>query len=446
MNTKIILVAWTLTILLAILFGWLMRNSNFMLGIFTPSARAVTLNQANVTVGLGQSVVVTAQGSTGVYLLSNSNSTVASVVTSGTQVTVTGTQLGSTTVSLCLVGSATDCANLYVTAQSAAVVVASSTLSFSPTAPALSTGQTISVAVSGGSGYYVSANSNSSIVSASISSSNSSTLNISGLANGTTAITVCSASGGCGSVTATVSSAASSQVPAYSVNNPTVSVGQSITVALSGGSTYYILSNLNSNAVQATISGSTLTLNGISAGSALLTICIAGSSCSNLSVSVTTAATQVPTVATPIPVPTPVPVQTQSSSAVDVAALLAAIQSTQSQLAQILAQIQTMANTLTQLAAKISVSVQTNAPSASAGTGASASFSGTFTQYLALGSENVEVTALQNKLATLGFYSGPVTGYLGPLTETAVKAYQSARGISSVGFVGPSTRAALNAE
>lgn len=409
------------------------------IGTFSaPSALAVTLSQTSVTVGLGQSVVVTAQGSAGVYLLSNPNSTVASVVTSGTQITVTGTQLGSTTVSLCLVGSATDCANLYVTVQSAAVVVASSTLSFSPTAPALSTGQTISVAISGGSGYYVSGNSNSSIASATIGSS---TLNISGLANGTAAITVCSTASGCGTANVTVGSPAF-QAVTFNVTNPTISVGQTLNVLLSGGSTYYVLSNSNGSVAQGTVSASTLTLNGVSAGSAIFVICIPGGDCGNLSVTVSAAATQTPTLAVaPIPTLTPalVPTQTQSSAA-DVAALLSAIKSTQSQLAQILAQIQAMTNTLTQLASKISVSAQTSAPIASA------SFSGAFTQYLVLGSEGAEVTALQKKLSALGFYSGVATGYFGPLTETAVKAYQSARGISSVGFIGPSTRAALNAE
>lgn len=67
-----------------------------------------------------------------------------------------------------------------------------------------------------------------------------------------------------------------------------------------------------------------------------------------------------------------------------------------------------------------------------------------FTIFLGLGSTGTQVTNLQNYLTQKGFYSGPVTGYFGPLTQAAVKKYQAAHGIDSVGYVGPGTRAALN--
>lgn len=410
-------------------------------GFFSASVAlaAPVLNQSSVTVGLGQSLAVTVQGSTGVYMGSNSNSSVASISTNGTQVTVTGNQLGSATVSLCYVGTSSDCTNLYVTVQASSVTG----LSFDQPNPSMSVGQTINVAISGGSGYYISGNSNSVVAAPSLSSS---TLIITGSSAGTAAITVCSNANGCGTVNVTVGSSSSSsssttsQAVVFSQTNPTLSVGQSLNISLSGGSTYFIINNSSAVAVQATVSGNTLALNGLSSGSSVLTVCVAGGDCSTLSITVTgTGTTQVPTpTPTPTPIPTPTPTQTGSSAA-DVAALLAAIKSTQSQLAQILAQIQSLNNTLTQLAAKVSVSVQSPAVS-------SAPFSGTFTQYLSLGSEGAEVTALQKKLTTLGFYSGSITGYFGPLTEAAVKAYQTARGISPLGFVGPSTRTALNAE
>ncbi len=67
-----------------------------------------------------------------------------------------------------------------------------------------------------------------------------------------------------------------------------------------------------------------------------------------------------------------------------------------------------------------------------------------FAMYLAIGSRGNAVTALQNRLAALGFYSGPVTGYFGALTSAAMKKFQKAHGVAAVGFVGPATRAALN--
>ena len=64
---------------------------------------------------------------------------------------------------------------------------------------------------------------------------------------------------------------------------------------------------------------------------------------------------------------------------------------------------------------------------------------------------NGDVTRLQNFLITNGYMQGSATGYFGPITETAVKAYQSAKGIVSsgtaettgYGYVGPKTRAAM---
>ncbi len=68
-----------------------------------------------------------------------------------------------------------------------------------------------------------------------------------------------------------------------------------------------------------------------------------------------------------------------------------------------------------------------------------------FTLFLGIGSTGTQVRDLQNYLAAKGFYSGPVTAYFGSLTQAAVKKYQAAHGISAVGYVGPGTRAALNA-
>ncbi|MCX6702495.1 MAG: ice-binding family protein [Candidatus Wolfebacteria bacterium] len=67
-----------------------------------------------------------------------------------------------------------------------------------------------------------------------------------------------------------------------------------------------------------------------------------------------------------------------------------------------------------------------------------------FASDLKLGSQGNDVTELQNRLAKEGVYSGPVTGYFGTLTQAAVKAYQAKLGISTVGAVGPLTRAKLN--
>ena len=52
------------------------------------------------------------------------------------------------------------------------------------------------------------------------------------------------------------------------------------------------------------------------------------------------------------------------------------------------------------------------------------------------GSADPAVRDLQEALRTLGFYSGPISGVCSATTETAVKAFQQAKGITVDGIVG----------
>lgn len=460
-----------------------------------------TLNETSVTVGLGQSASVYSQGSSAaIYMSTNSDPSVATVQTSGTEITVTGEQTGSTNASICYTGTASNCVNLYITVQAGSVLsfsqnnftvavgqgttvtvsggsgsysitsnsepsVASAILSgnsisisplevgttnvdvcdtngncgtlyitvsssssngsiyFSTTNPTMTIGQIINVTVSGGSGYYVTGDSNPSIASQSLSGT---TLTVSAITDGTTAITVCSTSNGCGTLDITVgSSATNGGDVAFGVSNPTLAVGQSLDVSLSGASSYYVSSNSNTNISETSINGSTLDLYGENAGTDSLTVCANGGSCSTLYITVTgsTAST----------------VTTTSNNS----SLLGTIQSMQTELAQIVTQIQSMATTLNQLAASAGVTTSGTTTATSGSTSSAGLYD--FTQFLGVGSENADVTALQQYLTQKGFFSGSITGYFGTETQAAVEAYQSAHGIEAVGYVGPSTRAALNA-
>jgi len=64
---------------------------------------------------------------------------------------------------------------------------------------------------------------------------------------------------------------------------------------------------------------------------------------------------------------------------------------------------------------------------------------------MTVGSKGNDVTELQARLADEGVYTGPVTGFFGPLTRAAVISYQQAHNITpAVGYVGPITRGVLN--
>lgn len=62
---------------------------------------------------------------------------------------------------------------------------------------------------------------------------------------------------------------------------------------------------------------------------------------------------------------------------------------------------------------------------------------------LTIGSTGDEVSQLQRRLTELGYYSGPISGYYGELTEEAVRKFQASTGLTVDGVVGPSTRSAL---
>jgi peptidoglycan hydrolase-like protein with peptidoglycan-binding domain len=84
----------------------------------------------------------------------------------------------------------------------------------------------------------------------------------------------------------------------------------------------------------------------------------------------------------------------------------------------------------------------TASASESASTAASDGY--VFKNFIGLRDSGSAVLELQKRLATLGFFSASATGYFGPITEAAVKKFQTANGINPVGYVGPGTRASLN--
>ncbi len=51
---------------------------------------------------------------------------------------------------------------------------------------------------------------------------------------------------------------------------------------------------------------------------------------------------------------------------------------------------------------------------------------------------------VQRKLKAAGYYFGPIDGIYGPQTESAIRDFQTANGLTPDGFLGPDTQAALN--
>ena len=83
--------------------------------------------------------------------------------------------------------------------------------------------------------------------------------------------------------------------------------------------------------------------------------------------------------------------------------------------------------------------------SAGSAQGTTGGFSYTFTQDMYRGVQGSEVVALQRALYAEGLFSGEATGNFYDVTREAVMAFQIKYGINPTGYVGPETRAKLNA-
>lgn len=59
---------------------------------------------------------------------------------------------------------------------------------------------------------------------------------------------------------------------------------------------------------------------------------------------------------------------------------------------------------------------------------------------------NTDVAWVQRALKKLGFDPGPLDGKLGPLTQKAIVAYQTARSLDVDGWLGPETMTKLQGE
>jgi peptidoglycan hydrolase-like protein with peptidoglycan-binding domain len=81
--------------------------------------------------------------------------------------------------------------------------------------------------------------------------------------------------------------------------------------------------------------------------------------------------------------------------------------------------------------------------SSSSGSGSSGSSGSVSHPILREGAAGAEVVTLQTDLTSKGFSPGTIDGQFGPHTLGAVKAFQSANGLTPDGIVGPLTWAAL---
>lgn len=191
-------------------------------------------------------------------------------------------------------------------------------LTLSQTNVSVTVGQSVNITIYGGNAPYTMYPTGANIFQAVISGNS---LQITGLANGSGSLNVCSSGGtgsGCAVLSVTVNPVnyysggnyyngnnyynppvynnPTNSVITFSQTNPSLSVGQSVAIAVSGGNAYnygynyggnyYVAFNSNSNGLSAVLNGSTLTLQGLANGNASVVVCSTSTNCSALNITV----------------------------------------------------------------------------------------------------------------------------------------------------------------
>jgi len=263
----------------------------------------IYFSPSSVSLAAGQSSTVSIYNnnynSGSYYVSSNSNSSVATASISGSSLYVSGLIAGSTNIIVCQSSYSSSCATLYITVSGSSCGYSgcsSGNIYFSPSSVSLAAGQSSTVSVynnyNSGS-YYISSNSNSSVASASVSGSS---LYVSGLTTGSTNIIVCQSgySSSCATLYVTVTGNNYGGGSIYfSPSSVSLAAGQSSTVSVYNNNynsgSYVLSSDSNSSVANASISGSSLYVSGLTAGSTNIMVCQSGysSSCATLYVTVT---------------------------------------------------------------------------------------------------------------------------------------------------------------
>jgi hypothetical protein len=384
---------------------------------------------------------------------------------------------------------------LFALFASASIVSAqvANVITFTPSTLILTVGETKTVALSGMGPYYLGTNSNPAVAAATLGSNSS--LSVSGYLDGTDSISVCSYTTtgvSCSSLGITVqkkvgTTPAQSTDPAVQTiavdqSQVSMNIGETRNVRVTGTAkgSYYVSSVSNPEVVAANIVGGSdqVSLTAQSVGGSNISVCQFGGTCTNVYAYVAPTASNLQAAQTtknPIPLLSAFYVASNDVGGAFLgkgAVLTIKFNTSDIVVAETMRVGMTnvqvngagsgpFAGTYTmngteEMPLPVYMTFTTSAgltghetmmigsPSVPVATPTVGSIVSAFTRYLSNGSSNSEVTALQSLLKRLGIYAGPVTGNFGPLTEGAVKRYQALRGIDQAGYVGPSTRAALN--
>ncbi len=255
------------------------------------ASSTISLSQNTLTLRNGENTQITIFGGTGGYVLSTPTTSNTSLFTS----TINGNILnlegkadaGLSTLTICSATDATNCATLGITNAAAA----SASLSLSENNLTLGTGQSKTITVSGGiGGYTVTTNSNPGSAGTSF---NGSTLTLQGNQVGAANIVICTQTTPtiCTTLYTTTAPTTPSSLTPDSGLVLTIPLyqGQKFPFSILGGTVenFTVTGNTNPSIASATVTGSTLTVTGVTPGHTDISFCqSAAASCGTISVTV----------------------------------------------------------------------------------------------------------------------------------------------------------------
>lgn len=242
-------------------------------------------NNLNLIPGLNQSISVSGGPDNNYFISSNSNSGVVSAVMSGNTITVTGgSNTGTAVIVVCSATTNNLCGNLNITTNANTTTPSAVTLSFSQNVVAVAATDTSNVTVSGGTGtgYVISGNTHPEKATAII---NGSVVAVTGVAVGSTQITVCSASVSTTCASFYVNISAASTKLSFSKTSIGIASGEKQVIIINGATSTAsnVITSNTSSVVQASLSnngGTLIITGGTVAGTTNITVC-AGSGSSN---------------------------------------------------------------------------------------------------------------------------------------------------------------------
>lgn len=219
-----------------------------------------TTAPSSVTIPTGSSQTYSVGGGAGPYTATSSNASVADASLSGNSLKVTGVTAGSANIVIRDSQGAT--VNVAVTVPTA------STIPLFTTAPAnvtIAIGSSQTYAVGGGTGPYTATSSNAGVADALLVGNN---LKVTAITAGSASIVIRDSQGAIVNVTVTVPSTSTTPLFTTAPTNVTIAIGSSQTYAVGGGTGPYTATSSNAGVADAWLSGNSLKVTGVTAGSA----------------------------------------------------------------------------------------------------------------------------------------------------------------------------------